>query len=417
MHVLLFTHIFPYPLNEGGKVAQFVALQQLALHHRVTLVSIDSPTSQKEAAALAKVLPSVSIQLLGATESVATQKPTLWQKYLGIAHWELTKYLQKGYAKDGILDNPFFIQPVKPRSEYFFLQWQQLLITLQPDCIQVDFVDNADIALMTPPSIPTLLVLHDLRYASVAQAATKANKQHAYTDYLQRVVKDSELAYLANFSALITFSAQDAARLNKLSVPVYQVPFAIPQERFIPIKPSKSKAIRSLLFIGPDHHYPNYDAVAWYATALAETVYRQFGIVLQVVGKWSQANQQQFGQYPGIQFKGFVDDLTSISQNAALLVPLRVGSGIRTKIMEAFAMGIPVITTSIGGEGIDAQNGKEWLIGNTPEELFDAITHILTTNIAETLVAQAQEYALQHFTPEVVGEKREKILQYLVSKK
>ncbi len=75
---------------------------------------------------------------------------------------------------------------------------------------------------------------------------------------------------------------------------------------------------------------------------------------------------------------GYVPDLEPLMEKAALLVvPVRAGSGMRVRILDAFARGMPVVTTNVGLEGINAQPGKDVLVEDTPEGFCAAVISLL----------------------------------------
>jgi glycosyltransferase involved in cell wall biosynthesis len=80
----------------------------------------------------------------------------------------------------------------------------------------------------------------------------------------------------------------------------------------------------------------------------------------------------------GIKFHGFVEDIAPfIKTNACLVVPLRIASGTRIKILESWAKGLPVVSTTLGAEGLGATNHHSLLIGDTPDEFADACLRVL----------------------------------------
>ena len=79
-----------------------------------------------------------------------------------------------------------------------------------------------------------------------------------------------------------------------------------------------------------------------------------------------------------IKVTGYVPELTPYMQQAALLViPVRAGSGMRVRILEALALAMPIVTTTIGVEGIDARNGEEVLISDTPDDFAAAVIRLM----------------------------------------
>lgn len=413
MRLLLFTNIIPYPLTEGGKVAQFFLIQKLVEMHQVTLVTSGPEHYKKLLNQLQENIPGLSVNLIN--EDTGIEKKGIIDKVLGIIHWKITKYLGRNKSREtSILENAFFINPIKARSRSFLQQWENIIEKVKPDIVQIDFIDNADIALLVKKPLKKIMVIHDFRFSSIEQAAQIANISPNYVAYLKDMVQTIELAHLKNFDGLITFSKDDASKISELlpDNKIFISPFAVDEKLFLTITPSYK--IEKLVFIGPEQHYANLDGLKWFAEEMSDKIFKKFGITTSVIGKWSDEQIKFFEKYPGIKFLGFVENLQEAMQNAAMIVPLRIGSGIRTKIIEAFASGIPVISTQIGCEGLEAFDNKHLLIANDYDGFANAIHQLLNNEInIDELRFAAQELARDKFSPQSVVEKRNEIFRSL----
>jgi glycosyltransferase involved in cell wall biosynthesis len=258
--------------------------------------------------------------------------------------------------------------------------------------------------------------MHDLKFASVKQAARLSGLSYPFTDYLSGYVKTVETGFLGLFDAIITFSKEDAQQLSdKISEDKLHVaPFAVLDNKFRHL--NEEEPVTKLVFIGPDHHYPNLDAIHWYAESIGRLLYEKSGFKLMVVGKWSEANKNIFRKKEFIQFEGFVEDIDKVFENATLLVPLRIGSGIRTKILEAFAMGVPVIATALGCEGLEAQDGKEIMIADDRDQFVASIERIVNDkDFTNNMRRRAQQLATKKYAQSVAYQIRIDIYHKLIS--
>jgi len=133
---------------------------------------------------------------------------------------------------------------------------------------------------------------------------------------------------------------------------------------------------RSLVYVGLMEYHANVDAVCYFAREVWPKV-RQLRPELEfkIVGARPTKDVLALGNQEGITVTGTVDDLRPYYREAlAAVVPLRVGGGTRLKILEAMAAGVPVISTSLGAEGLSAEDGKEILVADTPSALAEAVT-------------------------------------------
>ena len=132
---------------------------------------------------------------------------------------------------------------------------------------------------------------------------------------------------------------------------------------------------RTVVYVGLMEYHANVDAVGYFAREVWPRV-RQLRPELEfkIVGARPTAEVLALANQPGITVTGTVDDLRPYYREAlAAVVPLRVGGGTRLKILEAMAAGVPVISTSLGAEGLTAENGKEILLADTPPAMAEAL--------------------------------------------
>lgn len=121
---------------------------------------------------------------------------------------------------------------------------------------------------------------------------------------------------------------------------------------------------------------------------------------LYIIGGGASEKLKQYAS-EHIIFTGRVPDVrTAIGECEVFICPLQFGSGIKTKNIEAMAMGMPVVTTPIGAESIDAENGSEWIIAETDEKFAEAVTELLTADPSsrQKMGHAAQEFVRNNFT-------------------
>jgi glycosyltransferase involved in cell wall biosynthesis len=118
--------------------------------------------------------------------------------------------------------------------------------------------------------------------------------------------------------------------------------------------------------MGTLHYPPNADGIRWFAKDVFPLVRQQVPqVTLTIVGKNPPPDFLHLQeQYPGvITVTGYVPDLTPFMEKAAIMVvAVRAGGGMRVRILEAFARGLPVVTTTVGLEGIEARPGEDVLV-------------------------------------------------------
>jgi glycosyltransferase involved in cell wall biosynthesis len=174
--------------------------------------------------------------------------------------------------------------------------------------------------------------------------------------------------------------------------------------------PSQVGAHPTLTMIGTLHYPPNADAARLMARRILPEVRRVLPAAqLRLVGKLGP-QVADLADEPGVVATDVVDDLGPELRRADVaVVPIRFGSGTRIKILEAFAHRIPVVSTTIGAEGLDVEHGRELLLADDPEEFASACVRALVEPALRARLAAAghARWVLQHraedFRARVVG--------------
>lgn len=144
--------------------------------------------------------------------------------------------------------------------------------------------------------------------------------------------------------------------------------------------PKTQREDRTIIFVGALGHPPNLHGIKWFVQTMWSKIFKNYpDAKLKIIGSGtiSEHDKKLFDNIEGIEFLGYVEDLNSILRKATcLIVPLFSGSGTRLKILEAFAFEIPVISTTVGAEGLNCENGKELLIADSESEMYNDVVKI-----------------------------------------
>ena len=132
-----------------------------------------------------------------------------------------------------------------------------------------------------------------------------------------------------------------------------------------------------LLFVGSYAHPPNGDGVRWFIEAvLPEVLDRLPDVRLRLVG--SEMQNAGF-KHPSVEVVGWIEDLEAVHEECRIFVaPLRFGAGMKGKVADSLARGLPVVTTSIGAEGIGLEPGVDVLVADTAADFADAVVRLYT---------------------------------------
>ncbi|GFM37300.1 glycosyltransferase [Desulfovibrio psychrotolerans] len=208
------------------------------------------------------------------------------------------------------------------------------------------------------------------------------------------------------FDAVFVCSAEDRALLerNGIRVPVHVVPNGV--DCALHARNGSDREPMSLVFVGSMDYHANISGVEYFhAQVLPLLRERHPDLTVYVVGKNPPDRIRAMGG-KGVVVTGAVDDVRPYLHRAAVsIVPLLVGGGTRLKILEAMAAGVPVVSTSLGAEGIGAVHGRDILIGDTARSFADAVSTLLGNPAeGERLALMGREFVRQRFDWSVVGQ-------------
>jgi glycosyltransferase involved in cell wall biosynthesis len=136
---------------------------------------------------------------------------------------------------------------------------------------------------------------------------------------------------------------------------------------------------KNLLFTGTMNYFPNSDAVIYFCNNVFPLIQKRYpDATFYIVGNHPTEQIRRLADQKGVVVTGYVPDIRPYFEKASVFVaPLRAGSGIQTKNLEAMAMGIPVVTTSIGAMGLEAETDTELLIADTPETFAERVIYLI----------------------------------------
>lgn len=183
--------------------------------------------------------------------------------------------------------------------------------------------------------------------------------------------------------ACIAVSEKDRDTLRKLDpqgeTPIYVLPNCA-DDRFTPSAEPVSK--KEILFLGSFQWRPNAHGILWFMDEILPLLKRRDPhCLVRIVGSGISRSLYRKFMNRGLRVHGDVPDVLPYLQNARLLfVPLKIGGGTRIKIMEAWASGLPVVSTTTGADGLEYRQGVDILTADDPKEFAHSIHRILESH-------------------------------------
>jgi glycosyltransferase involved in cell wall biosynthesis len=241
------------------------------------------------------------------------------------------------------------------------------------DIAQFEWIEAAH--LMPATSVPTILTVHQLGFAQEGPRWRAGGRPlHAALPALYRHLRDLdwELRAARRADLVVTMSDEDADRLRAFlpHLPIAVSPIGIDcaARALVPPPPSSCDVV----FVGHFGHPPNVDAAHFLAREVAPRVDRP--LRLRLVGHAPPPSVIALARPGIVEVAGAVDDLRAVLGAAAVVVaPVRFGTGMRGKVLEALAAARPIVTTALGAEGLGARSGDEILLAESATDVAAAI--------------------------------------------
>lgn len=244
------------------------------------------------------------------------------------------------------------------------------------DIIQVEFIALAPLVYIFPPDSIKILVHHELRYIRIKRETDLFENSEPNDYYRLESIRDQEISLLKRFDKIITLTEIDREILTRDISPekIYVSPATIREN----MKQGNELSFftNRLVFIGSSIHLPNKDGIKWFVNSVLPLLKkRNPDIHLDIIGRWDKKIVKEYSSGQ-VKFSGFIDDLEDAFRSSMLIVPIRIGSGMRLKIIEAVNHRIPFITTSIGVEGLAFENERDCLIADSAESFAEGIIRL-----------------------------------------
>jgi glycosyltransferase involved in cell wall biosynthesis len=387
MNILFVSQKFPYPLNDGGNIRSFHIIQQLAKKHSVSLLSTVASANQAADCGELRRLCS-KIQTF----------PRRADNRLLLA--------------DSLLRSLFSRQPYFMHKNFSPELLAGILAEMRCCSYQVvhfNHLDTAQYVNYLPGGLITVLDTHNILSLMIQrfyqQEPNPIKRRYIHSQWQKTLEVEKRLCQRMNLC--LVCSESDARELASLA----------PQAR-IRVIPNGTEADRpalspthdepSLVFIGAMDYMPNYQGVLCFCEQTLPRIEREIpGIRLYIIGRNPVPSIRQLENRPNIRVLDKVDDIQSrLHPEQILVVPLRIGGGTRLKILEAMSLGLPVVSTSIGAEGLEAVQGKHILIADEPQEMAQAVIRLYNDKaLRQELTANARRLIKQKYDWEIIGER------------
>ena len=370
--VLFVTGRLPHPPQEGHQLRSWHLLRAAAAAgHDVTLLSLVRP---EEAGP-----PSAELSRTASVQAVALPKMSALRSLVTAASVVRGRTLLEARYITGALTRAFE------------------RLAAGADLVHLDILAVAALIERVPPGVPVVVNAHNVESRLLAERVRSEPVR------LRRAVLASQVRRLARMERRVCSAADrvlacsdiDAERLQALApaARVTVVPNGVDLAGFCPgADPAGDD--RTLVFVGQMSWFPNRDGIEHFLAAVWPRIRQRHPARLRIIGR---DGDTMLPPAPGVERTGFVADLRPLIESAAVyVVPLRVGSGTRLKLLEAMAMGKAIVTTRIGAEGLGLVDGTHALLADSPEAFAGAVARLLDDRALRQRLGLAARQLAEH---------------------
>jgi glycosyltransferase involved in cell wall biosynthesis len=360
VRVLFLTPQLPFPNDKGTRIRNLGLIKELARRHDVAVLTLGDPTDRLAIEALAQICRVVAV--------LPIPERRAWRRALSAPTDpcpDLARRLESKAYRAAL-------------SDVLNEDW---------DIVQVEALEMAPhwrTAARARSLPPVVLDAHNCEWI-LQQRMSRTDLQNrrwiggTYSALQAAKLRRYEGAAVASADAVVAVSEPDALALRRAGTPrrLIVVPNGV-DTAALPLRDGDGDGA-TVLFTGTMDYRPNVDAVVWFVEVVWPLLRARVPAArFEIVGRAPTAAVRALGAVAGVDVVGAVPAVEPhFRQAGAYVAPLRIGGGSRLKLLEAFAYGAPVVTTSLGAEGIDLVPGRDAIVADTPEGFAGAVGVLL----------------------------------------
>jgi len=391
MKILFLISQLPYPPDTGAKIRSYNLIKRLSGRHNITMLTFGEKRAERNKLDHLKAI---------CTDVVLIERKDR-NKYLHLLMnlFSVAPYVVKKYYSEDLRDK---VRALAGESDFDIIHCDSLQMSLN---------------LKGVGGLPKVLTEHNVetriwqRYAETERNPLKK----AYINIQSRKMRDYEVKTCGSFDRCVAVSEVDKDILteNGSAKDVAVVTNGVDCEYFKP-QDTEVKQHR-LVFTGSLDWIPNEDGMLYFLKEIYPFVKKEIPDVgITIVGRSPGGRLKELAaKDSSVNLTGRVEDVRPhVAEGEVFIAPLRIGGGTRLKILEAMAMGKAVVSTSVGAEGIDAENGKEIMIADKPEEFAQSVIRLFTDDTLKNNLGRAGlDKAKSKYDWNIIAEELDKVWQ------
>ena len=383
MRILLVTHFFPYPPNDGGRLGYLNPIKYLSRKNEVVLASMIEPGQLQYVSEMKRYCLGVETYV----------RPR------GVDFWRLTRGM--------------FFDPPGSASKFWNSGFENVLrkciARYAVDIVEFEHLNTAAYRRLVN-NVPCILREHNVEYKVWERHAEHARStlEKWYVGRCSPRVRAYEAEMAPRFARCLTVSKADARHLSAIApaARVEAIPSGVDTEYFNPSPEVLEEPYRMVMTGSFDWKPKQHNLWVLLAEIMPRIRSKVPKATLYVVGKGVPDELKRLAdRTPGVTVTGMVPDVRPYVRRASLVLNyLESGGGIALKVLEAMAMRKPVLSNSLGCEGIEVEHGRETFLADGPEKYAVAAAYLLENPVARRdLAEQGYRRVLERYSWNVIA--------------
>ena len=390
MKILIILPRFPYPLEKGDKLRAYHQIKELSVNHDIALFALShnavTPEALAEMKSYCKEICIARLSKIRAAFYVI--RNFFGVRSLQIGYWDSRKARKLCHS---------FADRVNPDVVY-----AQMIRTMKYPL----GIDK-----------PRVLDYQDALSMNMERSMVKNRGLRYFVKHYEfKMLRSAEFNAGGLYDGLTVISDIDRNAIPQHQETVIDiVPNGVDFEFFSPQKLTKQY---DLVFCGNMQYKPNVDAALFLVNDIMPIVWKTFpNATLLIAGATPTATVRRLAS-DKVTVSGSVADIRPCyAQSRIFIAPMRIGSGLQNKLLEAMSMGIPCVTTSLANHSLKAEDGKEILVADSPDRLADAVVSLLSDQqLATSLTDNASQFVRRNFSWSSSVRLLENVLQSAIDK-
>lgn len=399
MKILLLTAFLPLPPDTGSKIREFNLLRHLGRKHQISLISF---IDQEDEKAHLKELEEFCISVKTVPLSRKSAAGRFGRQITG--RMPDIYYYYRSAEMDGLIRDHL-------KSE-------------KTDLVLAETIYMASHALAVE-GLPRVLDCHDVEYMvhkRRLEAGSLSGPRRTFHKLQYQRLRAYEAEMHRSFDRTCVVSGHDGAIIKELcGVDAAVIPNGVDTSAFSIKSGAADNAGTVLGYCGRMESDTNIDAVNHFVSDIwPGIISAKSDVKFKVIGKNPPERLKEPARLDNrIEITGYVEDIPAeMSGLSMFVVPLRIGSGTRIKILEAMALGLPVVSTSIGAEGLDVRHGENILIADNPADFAGAVKRLMDDpELSARMGSAGRKLVMERYEWESIAERLDDELTMLVERK